>query len=145
MAECYLYNCWVNMKQRCYNPKHPEYFRYGGRGIGVSEEWRYNFQKFAEDMGEKEDLTLSIERVDNNMDYCKDNCVWSSKTVQSFNQRVSTDNKSKIAGVYKEKQTEMWKAFISKQGKQVTLGRFKDFFEACCARKSAENLYYKGV
>ena len=57
----------------------------------------------------------------------------------------SVQTNSVIIEVTQGKQTKMWKAFISKQGKQVTLGRFEDFFEACCARKSAENLYYKGV
>ncbi len=35
--------------------------------------------------------------------------------------------------------------WVDLEGKQLTLGRFKDFFEACCARKSAEIKYYGKV
>lgn len=29
------YFVWEAMRQRCFNPKHPKYLRYGGRGITV--------------------------------------------------------------------------------------------------------------
>ncbi len=36
------YALWANMKQRCYNPKHPYYHRYGGKDVKVCEEWLYD-------------------------------------------------------------------------------------------------------
>lgn len=139
------YYAWVNMKQRCLNPNHPEYFRYGGRGIAVCERWLHNFDNFIEDMGFKSSDNLSLERKNNSLGYYKENCKWELKSIQSFNQRVSVDNNSGITGVYKEKQTDKWKAYIRFKGAQITLGRFSDFFEACCHRKSAELVYYKEV
>lgn len=137
------YNAWINMKQRCYNEDHPEYFRYGARGIVVCDSWLKSFDNFINDVGHKTNIDLSLERIDNNKGYSKDNCKWETKAIQSFNQRVSCDNKTGITGVYLEKQTGSWKAYIRVGNKQITLGRFKDFFEACCARKSSELFYYK--
>lgn len=44
---------WCGMIQRCYNQKRPNYADYGGRGIGVCDEWRQNFTAFLRDMGER--------------------------------------------------------------------------------------------
>lgn len=136
------YNAWVAMRQRCNNPNHPEYVRYGGRGIKVSPEWD-TYSQFIKDMGTKPKSDYSLERMDNNGNYCKSNCKWETKSVQSFNQRTSKDNSSGIVGVYLEKQTSLWKAYIRVMHKQITLGRYANFFEACCARKSAEIKYYE--
>ena len=129
------------MRQRCNNPRHPEYHRYGARGIKVAPEWD-TFAQFIADMGVKPSPDLSLEREDNSLGYSKANCKWEVKSIQSYNQRLSTDNRSGVVGVYKEKQTQRWKAFIRANGKQITLGRYDDFFEACCARKSAEITHY---
>ena len=48
------------------------------------------------------------------------------------------DNKSRVTGVYWNKNDNKWIAQITAQGRQQTLGRFKDKFEAICCRKSAE-------
>lgn len=135
-----LYNCWVNMKQRCYNKNHPEYFRYGARGIEVDSSW-LDFNKFKEDMGFPED-NLSLDRKDSNKNYSKDNCRWATNNIQSFNRGSINTNKSGCKGVYKEKQTGKWKAFIGYNNKQISLGRFSNIDEAILARRSAELLYY---
>src|SRR5688572_18586786 len=44
------YKCWRNMLNRCNDPKHPKYHRYGGRGIKVCKEWSESIDKFIEDM-----------------------------------------------------------------------------------------------
>ena len=41
-----LHKVWANMKFRCHNPASPKYPNYGGRGIRVCDEWRYNFKAF---------------------------------------------------------------------------------------------------
>lgn len=129
------YNTWVNMKQRCCNENHPEYFRYGARGITVCDEWLKSYDVFILDMGPRPSSAHSLDRIDNNKRYCKSNCRWAEKSTQSFNQRVSSDNKTGITGVYKEKQTGTWKAYIRVKGKQITLGRFKDFFRSLLCKE----------
>ena len=57
------------------------------------------------------------------------------------NQSLSRANKSGVCGVIWYKPTNKWMANIKENGKLVNLGYFYDFFEACCARKSAENKY----
>lgn len=51
------------------------------------------------------------------------------------------NNKSGLAGVSFKEDENKWIAYISVNKKRINLGRFDDFFEACCARKSAENKY----
>lgn len=79
------------MHRRCYNNKSKSYLNYGDRGIEVSWDWRkdnpngiFNFLK---DMGEREE-SFSIERIDVNGNYCKENCTWIKKELQSKNTRV---------------------------------------------------------
>jgi len=81
-----VYNVWLNMKQRCVNPKHPDYHNYGGRGIAVCAEWDA-FEQFYEDIGNRPSADYSIERLDNNKGYSQDNCIWAHYTQQHANRR----------------------------------------------------------
>lgn len=74
------------MRRRCTQSQRPDFHRYGGRGISVSEEWYSSFETFLADMGERPKGT-SLERRDNDGDYCKDNCYWATKEEQSRNTR----------------------------------------------------------
>ena len=76
---------WSAMKDRCTNPSNASYSRYGGRGIQVDKAW-HKFEDFLEDMGEPE-RGMSINRVNNDGNYCKENCVWSSMLEQCENRR----------------------------------------------------------
>lgn len=41
-----LYESWCRMKARCYNPKNPKYYTYGGRGVKVCDEWLNDFKSY---------------------------------------------------------------------------------------------------
>lgn len=136
------YNAWVNMKQRCENKDHPEYFRYGGRGIIVESQLQ-TFEGFFITIGPRLDTKLSLDRIKKDGNYSVGNIRWADKTTQSFNQRVSVDCRSGITGVQYRDKFNTYRCYITKHGKRVHLGSTRDFFEACCIRKSAEVEYYK--
>jgi hypothetical protein len=88
------YKTWDNMIQRCTNPYHDSYQYYGARGITVCSRWRESFIAFMEDMGEKPE-GLSIDRIDNEGNYEKDNCRWTTWSVQMKNRRKYKHKKTK--------------------------------------------------
>lgn len=79
------YSSWSNMKSRCDNTNIPQYADYGGRGITYDPRWA-TFEKFLADMGEPPE-GLSIDRIDNEKGYSKENCRWTDKSTQRRNKR----------------------------------------------------------
>lgn len=77
------YISWTAMRQRCQNKKHTAYQKYGGRGITVCARWQ-KFDNFLEDMGLRPPGT-SIDRLDNDKGYSKENCRWATGGEQSNN------------------------------------------------------------
>lgn len=77
------YNSWHGMMLRCYYPKSIRYPQYGGRGIKVCERW-HDYDNFCEDMGKRPE-GLTLNRKDNDKDYCLENCEWSDKHTQMNN------------------------------------------------------------
>lgn len=85
MAGTPTYRTWANMKERCNRPDNKNYENYGGRGISYDPRWE-SFSEFFSDMGTRPD-GLTLERIDVNGPYTKDNCKWDDKTAQSRNRR----------------------------------------------------------
>jgi hypothetical protein len=79
------YNSWYSMIRRCTVPTYCYYKYYGARGITVTSEW-YNFDKFVEDMGVRPEGT-TIDRINNDDGYHKNNCRWATAKEQRLNQR----------------------------------------------------------
>ena len=85
-----LYGIWCSIKSRCYNPNTKPYQNYGGRGITMCDEWKNSFESFSEwavhnGYGDG----LSIDRVDNDGNYCPDNCRWVDGVAQANNRRTN--------------------------------------------------------
>lgn len=80
------YMTWISMIQRCVNPKHKFWHRYGGRGITVCDRWRSSFENFLADVGRRPSPELSIDRIDNDGNYEPGNVKWSTQAEQISNQ-----------------------------------------------------------
>lgn len=91
------YNIWKGIRVRCFNKNHHTYKNYGGRGVSVCSEWK-SFEKFFNDMKECP-IGYQIDRIDNNGNYCKENCRWVSRKTNCRNKRTSVlltfNNKTK--------------------------------------------------
>ena len=81
------YGIWNRIKDRCYNVNNKRYQDYGGRGICMSDEWKKFFKAFYEDMGNRPSDKHSVDRIDNDGNYCKENCKWSTDIEQANNKR----------------------------------------------------------
>lgn len=82
----HLGRIFYQMKRRCYDKSSNRYYRYGGRGIKICDEWLSDincFRRWAVENGYKEGL--SIDRIDNDKDYCPDNCRWVTPEEQCNN------------------------------------------------------------
>ena len=85
MRRTRTYTIWCGIIRRCTVPKCANFAEYGGRGIGVSPEWR-SFEQFYADMGEAPE-DCQIDRVDNDKGYCATNCRWVSRSENCLNTR----------------------------------------------------------
>ena len=85
-----LYNIWRNARQRCRNPKNPDFKKwYGARGVGFAPEWD-DFAVFRDwALVNGYDDTLTLDRIDPNGDYSPSNCRWATWKEQRHNQRRS--------------------------------------------------------
>lgn len=79
------YRIWTDIKQRCCNPKRDAYYRYGGRGIKICDRWKDDYAAFLADMGRAPDPKAQIDRIDNDGDYCPENCRWVSQAENKRN------------------------------------------------------------
>jgi hypothetical protein len=69
------YRSWLNMRNRCNNPKATDYRHYGGRGITVCERWN-SYENFLADMGPKPAKGYELDRINPDGNYEPTNCRW---------------------------------------------------------------------
>jgi len=87
LASSTEYHSWKGMMNRCFDVNHPANKNYMGRGISVCKEW-LSFEVFYKDMGQKP-KGMTLDRIDNEKGYSKDNCRWATYTQQIRNRRNS--------------------------------------------------------
>ncbi len=98
-----VYKAWCHMRGRCNDSSSKDYHLYGGRGIRFCKRWM-KFENFLEDMGEPPTKRHSLDRINNNGDYCKSNCRWATSQTQCRNKRtnhiISYDGKTQCLIVW---------------------------------------------
>ena len=85
-----LYEVWKSIKQRCFNPNNSSYKNYGGRGITMCDEWKNDFTSFLNwSINNGYSIGLTIDRVNNDWNYCPNNCRWVDRRIQANNTRCN--------------------------------------------------------
>lgn len=125
MSHSRLYCCWVDMKQRCLNPKNTFYPRYGGRGIKICEAWMdfVPFMNWSLSNGYND--TLTIDRINNDGNYEPSNCKWSTQKEQAQNKTHKPNSLGHVGirRVYRSKGKICgYKATAWADGKEIYLG-----------------------
>ena len=79
------YQVWKSMWARCKQKNNKDYKYYGARGITICDHW-LNWRNFIEDMGQPP-AGLTLDRIDNDKGYFKENCRWATRSQQNANKR----------------------------------------------------------
>lgn len=129
-----FYIKWGSMMARCYCKTNKKYPNYGGRGIGVSEEFKNPaiFTEYLDKLpGYGVDGRVTLDRIKNDKWYERDNLRWANATEQANNRRdIRSNNKSGYTGVRFRKDLKCWLAYIYANGKQLNIAQEKDIHEA---------------
>jgi len=130
-----LYKMYHAMLARCHVPTDAGYPKYGAIGRSVCAAWKDSYEAFktwAIKTGYTEGL--SLDRKDNNGNYCPENCRWVTMDIQAINRGMPSNNTSGFKGVSFRKNSNRWQASITLKGKRKHLGTFDTAEEGYQAR-----------
>lgn len=135
------YQSYVAMLHRCYDESRFGWDRYGGRGIVVEEiswleESPNGFLNFLKDMGKRPE-GMSLDRINSDDNYSKENCRWSTRSKQAYNttRTKKSTNTSSFRGVsYSGNRSKKWVARIGNgSGGYIWIGQYDTEIEAALA------------
>lgn len=139
------YTCYMLMKGRCYNKTNPSYNYYGGRGVKICKEWLDSFDNFYTDMGKRPSEKHSIDRIDVNGNYNKENCRWATVEIQAINKRkrknqniISRNGKFSVS-FRMNKKLHYIGTFLSLKEAKTNLKKHKDLATAQLLKLLGEN------
>ncbi len=128
-----LYQTWSNQKQRCNNNKHPRYNDWGGRGIKFSNDFFIfeNWLKYVLSLDNSNKKNYTLDRINNDGNYEKNNLRWIKKSIQSQNTRlINSRNTTGYRGVSFTRNKSKFRTRICIDGKQIEIGRYNTKLEA---------------
>ncbi len=125
-ADRTTYESWYAMKRRCLDVSHMAYMYYGGKGITICDAW-LDFNNFVADMGLRPDTSYSLDRIDSNLGYYKENCQWLKK-VDNSKKANFRHGKSYTAEYRKEANRKLRKLYPERVKKYKA--RYKEKLEA---------------
>lgn len=135
-----LYRKYRDMLNRCYNPNNCSFKYYGARGIKVCENWLddyINFENWALKNGYDENVPrgkCTLDRIDNNVDYCPNNCRFTTQSIQNMSMRHK--NTSGYIGIMKHSCGKYWYGQVKINGKSYYTGKSENIVEAAKMRNN---------
>lgn len=133
-SKIFGYTSWENMIARCKIENKKLHPYHAGKGIIVCERWANSPGAFFEDMGPKPSKKHSIERIDSDKGYYKENCIWATPRQQVYNSR-STKNGMPIGVIKRESKTKgsRFRVEVRINSKRHYLGIYDTELEAATA------------
>lgn len=136
-----LFDVWRSIIARCDNPNDNRYEWYGARGIDYPLKWK-EYSGFMEDMFPTFEEGLTIDRVDVDKGYSKENCRWTNMSVQGHNRRAYEDCTSKYTGVA-EHSNGKWTVYINIYKKRCYIHLWTNEEDAAKAYDDASYFLYQ--
>lgn len=139
------YRVWAGMKTRCYNKRHKDYPKYGGRGIRLCDEWLCSFETFLADMGPIPNPIYQIDRINVNGNYEPGNCRWVDYKTQANNKqnsvRIHIRDRSYTVEeicIRYDLERDIIKNYVVRQKKKGLIVTYTEAFFYACLKKGIQ-------